>query len=885
VFAYSNYPVVTISCLIKADGEAVVVFLHSNGLLVTAAYEGVLKSEISKMFKIQTEDICKSMECRLDDHGSLEIWTRHCRSISHAKVDMCIVSNRKSTSSFWSYAKSFVATTVAESTPEKVSMGLLESVDDLLVPVSYEPIVIVPDEAILFEVDPSFISINCESIAILYYPGNVEVRKLSNLKRVEYRMDGLTDLSSIVWLDKTHIALGRLHAIEKWNGNILVENELVASKSKILPIVNGGRPSIPSALLVQPLSAGFVKYDFSKLLRPQVQASQITAATISMILSQFTRVNEKQILHGADHSEIVTSLEVVCVFLDECADQGEQVRRELELLRLYKDIVSEWGKGSIPLTSHPCASEPLDLIYQEWQTSCIEFDFSEFFEWFKETGLVGSIVLPDIKSPIHQGKTSLKLGSYREFSLDEIRGVEMILSSLLQFPDDPFLPKLVTTQLNIYTKKIEGVVQNWFANLDVMPSVLMSNRALVKFLKLTFPGGRLVEVNDCRYMAVLVLLSIVDDGSKFLELIPVLKRFKYCSPSLIAGTDWRYLAATIPRGSERDAFMKSLFEVHACTGDLICVDVDTLIIEKLHVLILLSVPIFDGGYISVLETYFALPIDSDKVVIGGLIFVRIFFGQVMEWLDMVEVRGVGEVDWSVWDNAVKLCSTIVDVGDSYSPGMLGVAPPTKRFDMMRKFLYVISLCLKVKRIGPISRLVTGLTLFPQAEVAFDTSAAISLLVSIGLGSREGSRFVHDTAKKLGLYSATCSGIVSQLLDSCFDRDIEEFVKGADDLTVIFNRVIRERLGVAVKILSEDTSRLHGLVYTIISPEIATELMNVESKSERIIREWILVDGPRDVLQSCCRLAVHPKVKSSSTPGVLDTYYTISRKLIKAIDEV
>jgi hypothetical protein len=181
--------------------------------------------------------------------------------------------------------------------------------------------------------------------------------------------------------------------------------------------------------------------------------------------------------------------------------------------------------------------------------------------------------------------------------------------------------------------------------------------------------------------------------------------------------------------------------------------------------------------------------------------------------------------------------------------------------------------------------VTGLTLFPQAEVAFDTSAAISLLVSIGLGSREGSRFVHDTAKKLGLYSATCSGIVSQLLDSCFDRDIEEFVKGADDLTVIFNRVIRERLGVAVKILSEDTSRLHGLVYTIISPEIATELMNVESKSERIIREWILVDGPRDVLQSCCRLAVHPKVKSSSTPGVLDTYYTISRKLIKAIDEV
>jgi hypothetical protein len=225
---------------------------------------------------------------------------------------------------------------------------------------------------------------------------------------------------------------------------------------------------------------GFVKFDFLKFLRPQIGACISMHEAVRMVLSQFTRFNERNL---GDTEMVGKSLEILIVFLEE-VEGDNMVSRELQLVRLYKSVFRELADqgDAESFTSSPGASD-LDSIYHIWKSRSVEYDFSDFFDWLKESGLGGRLVVPDNTVTTWSGQFSPDSWgvSYREFSLEGWKGACMIFSLLLAAPEDPFMAKFVATTWMEYCGIMDmdgaGMVQNWLASVlgQYMPSQLVGS--------------------------------------------------------------------------------------------------------------------------------------------------------------------------------------------------------------------------------------------------------------------------------------------------------------------------------------------------------------------------------------------------------------------------
>jgi len=465
----------------------------------------------------------------------------------------------------------------------------------------------------------------------------------------------------------------------------------------------------------------------------------------------------------------------------------------------------------------------------------------------------------------------------------------------------------------------------------------LNNKYLEKFLrKFSF------EYENNYYFETLVLLSVVgerDIFEKFLTLAPVMLRFPRVSPSLISGSNWRFLVASVfasSSGDNRRNFLQklshipdvmsasdiglnfgqfgiscdivdSLAEVQSanCESDFVQISPqeDSLIVQKIAVLMLLfklEQPGAVGADVeNLLRQFNELgQLDSDKVVIGFEILKRVFAKKLVhDWIDQVanltteNMESQSPVpDTTAMDTCLSICRLLVNEGDDVENSRKngsGIFKPLSGTEIacvkrMQYLLEILKISLKSSFPCPIRRLFNfeKQSVFPSIV---HMEEIVGFLTSLALRSRGGSKLVFQVSSDLAVQSQVYTQIISQLLDQCFDKDIEEFIHGisSEIFSSIIDRVLTERIAVCVRLLAEDTSRLHGIIHTILSrEEMARCLQTPVGISDKLVREWVSVDGPRDVLVSCTRLANHPKISSLKFD-----HEGIARRLIRAIDEI
>ena len=161
----------------------------------------------------------------------------------------------------------------------------------------------------------------------------------------------------------------------------------------------------------------------------------------------------------------------------------------------------------------------------------------------------------------------------------------------------------------------------------------------------------------------------------------------------------------------------------------------------------------------------------------------------------------------------------------------------------------------------------------------DECHVVARIVSVGMISQSLRDSACDTASRLGLRQQVDVEMVKTLLESCYDSDIDFHLECVprESLGELVKAAVRERLSILVRVMCEDTSKFHGIVYTILCPDVVEDLLSHPvPANEALVRDWILEEGFRSVVASCNRLTSHPKLVGVSA---LDGLKGITQRLL------
>ena len=827
------------------------------------------------------------------------------------------------------------------------SIGLHQEVSEFLVLSKPPPPLSPQSTAIIFELPPEeefsqlTLSPSNEFVISVTNHGSVSVHRTSAPYTAIVTMKGCQVHNSVAWTSFDSFAvLSEKNTVENWK--IMSSNFCNKSdeKEKIIALIPIEHSQITCLMIRQ--ESKLARFDFSKLLLSQISVP-IDDILVASVLSSFTRHNERQIYEQVEVDDVSLSVEILLIFLRDpdvlknlTNEKRNLVQRECELIDVYKQVVDLYTEKSDGLTNpdHPLMI-PLSIISKFYESEKINFDFESFLGWVKTwpfaTILADNFV--DVIAVPARPPREHPLASYREFSHNIDSACDSILSPLVLRQSDPFIIRTVEKIFGAYWDSVgkagvrTAAVQRWvFYRARQWYPKMIGNKLMKKFLnQFSF------NFENNYYFESLVLLAILDEPDTFhklLSLAPILLRFPRCPPTLLVDNHWRLLVAVsvsfdpTSLGSFLDKLKTTDVCMHQHFGQLgIDSDIfdalsevkivhekffirdfssDEMIIKKLIVLILLfkvGSPNATPSDIEFLLRFFNdLPTDSDKSVFGFEIIARIFPQLILEWINTVnefreEEAGDGVSDVTALDSCISISRCTVAQQQLEGPkcDLIFHALSADQFacvERMQFLLLILRISLCCSWPCPIRRLFT----FDQkSSLIFPTSinkpGIIDFLVSLALKSRRGSKLVKPVAIELNIAQIVYDRIITQLLDQCFDRDIEEFISGltSDQFSSIVNRVTAERISVCIKMLAEDTSRLHGVIRTILTREEMEYFLSVSAiKSEKIVQEWIHVDGPRDVLVSCTRLANHPKLYKGKLDG---RHESVAKKLIRAIDEI
>ena len=507
---------------------------------------------------------------------------------------------------------------------------------------------------------------------------------------------------------------------------------------------------------------------------------------------------------------------------------------------------------------------------------------------------------------------------YSLFSKSESAAAAFILN-VLRVCDDPFVSRQVSTILGDLKAmrhikmSTDILIHDWFVNHVDIPRDILDRRThspLQQFINSNF-DFRKIQLENEHLVHSLALLALADDKSLFdslLPLVPVLVAIPGSFPSVIVGPHWRLalglycasalgdipaiLSAVDVLSSEYSASNGSAWDQDAIAvgrtfGQLgigYATPVDALLEAKSSGVNLLVAPSrgvdkqtvlaytilgllwkFEktGERVDLIISLFNTVGECDKIGLGQLILERIFSPLVAAWVSSTD----SPIEVSIVDSVI----TLLNVMHTGSPpatrtgGLVTGTVSAPFLEEYRKLVYLVRLSV-----------VTGsgrgsiASIFDPAVVKFSTSTAIKaadveavidFIVAVCMEAEANSGPALDSAHLLGLRSNVDAEVVRKLLNAGWDSDIEIHAESvpSSEFEAIVLACVEQRLAVLVRCLTEDTSRLHGLIYTVLSPATLDELLKVKVRDEVAggVKDWVGEDGPESVLQACNRLLLHP----------------------------
>jgi hypothetical protein len=584
-------------------------------------------------------------------------------------------------------------------------------------------------------------------------------------------------------------------------------------------------------------------------------------------------------------------------------ESAGELRRDSILLRLYSEAIQVRidddkifpGKGLMLDLGLWHAAE---LVYLNSSRFAL-FEWDRFIPFLRSTGCSRIPSLLDCRhSPTPE------LVTYEEFSSVPSRGIIFLIDSFVLHsdPSDPFAARQTVMTLEEYVslhqspRSLSDWVIDWWYTKSTPPE---PTRVLEKFMNLIFESTMLTDLDsNPRYLSNLFLLALLGRKADMLDLLwyaPVLSRLP-TAPSLVPGSSWRWLMAveaaraksfnihqmieklanTAPtslwdfdEGVDRrfgllgctDADLaEALMEVRYSGVELfVDVEADTEFVAKLVPLIRM----FDDSAIpGVIESINAIGVfDTDSVHIAKQVLENFFYPLVKVWITRVvgpdPIDECHPPDESVMETIERLL-TMATAAVS-GEGVLFHEQSDEATDWVRR----VARQYWIVKLGLVTR-----SVFPELETS-DDSKTVRFIVDVAMRSVEGSRLGRTVAQKIGVESQFATMMIDELLVNGFDDDIEEYVEfGAEHIL----RHVTTRVSLCMHALGEDTSRMHGVINSVIPRKSIDRFLSWSDFSEKeksVVREWLLGEGPQALLESCSRLLHNPSVIQRSPRSELD----------------
>lgn len=615
------------------------------------------------------------------------------------------------------------------------------------------------------------------------------------------------------------------------------------------------------------------------------------------LFSEFIEYNNRQIESKSLVSEIIEVVEKVKadVTAGNYPKQSGRWVREIDNLSVYCEVLVLFQEGrsqSLRVFADSPQSNMIALVHNFsknpplWGSSD---ELQSFFAWLEGriSGFTKSACSFPISAKRERGIISYKL--FRESTGDALR---FILDAvvLCSSSKDPFLPRRVDDLLikcmrqrsrDIKTKA--ETVRDWFfASVDLEKDVLGSDidSSLARFM-----GGNFIQwdTEDIKFscdiglnLSLLIFTKISVKLDEYVRFLPALVALSIPFPDQVS-MNWPVLVAyfysknsdlvisaldhfkTLELGNFsvinrnfgqlgigfKNPF-EALYEVQI-SGGVLC-PCDEASFVKTMILALLFLYESEGKGLDLLEVYFGkIDHDSDKLILGKMI------------IDSVFNKCVG---CEVWDEAVL--SSAVSVIDFCLRNYSEKNGP--EIDQMREYW-------KLFNVMKFSQNNLNLVCF---ENRINTEKLPEWIAEEMYSMNCDSDSGKELSRKFGIEKQVNAIIVDRLLREGFDKDIDLYLNGLDreEFSIIVTKIVRIRLSVLIRLVAEDSGRLHSVFPTVFSAKnfehLLQESVNSSRELEDCLISWITQDGAISLLRACKELLFHPYCRSSLSGSLLST---------------
>lgn len=683
------------------------------------------------------------------------------------------------------------------------------------------------------------------------------------------------------------------------------------------------------------------RIDFSKPLEDQIPPNLSTRGKCGFLISEFSKLARRP---TRAYRGFMTGL---LDFLNSLTYSDESLSGEFEKLSIYREALDLYPSSgeifdSLSVNFGGTDRGKLVEVVHRNAGNGTSVGVLHFVEWINTLApdRLKTESVPRIRTDGKMTKLSGRrlitdVWSYSQFRSDP---VPFVLNSLLSAPpDDPFICRQV---MKIFQKcwemfplhdKKEVVIQSWFHNnVNVERDVLANSvtSPLVHFLRQSL-GNRLL-VDNPRLIENLSLMALLTDEETFagyVTLVPAMVSMTGSFPSAIVGRQWMVTMAAAAAGDmdlvndiaitidilsseyqesnasawDQDSIamyrnfgqfaigMKNpiyaLFECKINGGNILTSPKrgqDKAEFLKWTILALLHRFESHGeGIPDIVKLYNRLENDADKQTIGFLFIERIYQPIFEKWFE-TDLR----IDESVVDSAISVTRCVFDGNPDSSSLQLLVSLSGSELDNLANYGKGLEIFRFMIRSGVDKNETNGI-IPKKLSDEFKKSQIIDFLVSKALSDPSVATVVGETSFRLELKPEVDLAIIRKLLETCFDADIEEYLDSVDisEFRGVVLSSVRDRICIVVRVMCEDTSRMHGLVYTALSAMEVDQIISnkVQKSTEKILRDWLVDEGFDGILSSCSRLLLHPLLPGSYRD--VSALRDVTQRLFKTIHEL
>lgn len=683
------------------------------------------------------------------------------------------------------------------------------------------------------------------------------------------------------------------------------------------------------------------RVDFSKPLEDQIPPNLSIRGKCGFLISEFYKLARSPT--GSYRGFLTCLLD----FLNSSTFSDESLSGELEKLSIYREVLDLYPTSEELIDSFSVnfggtdRGKLVEVVHRNagYGTSV---GVLHFVEWIKtlapnrlKTESVSRIRTDEKMIQFPGRRLITDVWSYSQFRSDP---VPFVLNSLLSAPpDDPFICRQV---MKIFQKcwdmfplhdTKEEVIQSWFHNnVNVEQDVLANSvtSPLVHFLRQSL-GNRLLVDNPrlSKNLSLMALLTDEETFAGYVTLVPAMVSMTGSFPSAIVGRQWMVTMAAAAAGDmdlvddiantidilsseyqesnasawDKDSIaiyrnfgqfaigMKNpiyaLFECKINGGNILTSPKrgqDKSEFLKWTILALLQrFEIHGEGIPDIVKLYNRLENDADKKTIGFLLIERIYEPIFEQWFE-TDLR----IDQSVVDSAISVTRCVFDGNPDSSSLQLLVSLSGSELDNLANYGKGLEIFRFMIRSGVDKHELTGI-IPRKISDEFKKCQVIDFLVSKAMSDPSVSTVLGDTAFRLQLKPEVDVAIIRELLATCFDSDIEEYLDSVDvsEFREVVISTVRDRICIVVRVMCEDTSRMHGVVYAVLSAMQVDQIISnkVEKSTETILRDWIVDEGFEGILSSCSRLLLHPLLPSSFRD--MSALRDVTQRLFQSIHEL